>query len=139
VSGTGGISKRQAEAFGVPEGIKFGAPAPFAGINQVDGRTSIKDQEFYWLENFIKEGNGYLRTLWDVGASVYTTTGPAIVSHFPFSINHTNNIIIFFADGTAKQINIDTLVITTVSAVPGIFYMLNLSCRRARSMDRSIC
>ena len=65
----------------------------------------MKDQEFFYSENFIKLGDGNLRTLWDIGAPLYTASGKTIVSFFFYNISSTNYAAIFFSDGTAIQVD----------------------------------
>ena len=97
------------------------------GINTKDTRSAIDDQELAWQENFIRIGNGNLRTLWDVGTAVYTAPGgKTIVSHFFFNIGNTNYAAVFLADGTADAVNLSSgNTVTHISTVANTFFVSN--------------
>lgn len=117
------LSQKQQESLGLPPGYKLFSPFPFGGMNQSDSRQGMEDNEFYVLENFIKLGNGKLRTIWDKGTAIYTVAnGRSIKNFFFFNISTTQYAMIFLDNGTAVQINPDTLVQTVVSATTGTFY-----------------
>jgi hypothetical protein len=59
------ISAKAGQALGLPPGFKVHTPFPFKGVNLHDAPHAIEDQEFAWIENFVRLGNGSLRTLWD--------------------------------------------------------------------------
>ena len=44
----------------------------FKGLNTKPARMAIGDQECFWLNNWMPLGKNNLRTLWDIGASIYT-------------------------------------------------------------------
>lgn len=118
----GELTSKASSKLGFPEGIKFYSPYPFGGINLQDARNSIEDNEFFLLENFIKIGNGNLRTLWDKGDAIYTApAGKTIVMHFFYNIGTTNYAIVFLSDGSAIQVNTATQANLTVGAA-GTFY-----------------
>jgi hypothetical protein len=118
------MAKRSSgDDLGIPPGLQLYTSFPFAGLNLSSSRPSLRDQEFYEIENWVRVGDGYLRTLWDVGTPIYTaTSGKTIVSAFFYNIAITQYAIIFLSDGTAYQINTSTQAVTTVSSVPGTFY-----------------
>lgn len=117
------LSLKEQQALGLPEGFKIYSPFPFGTMNQLDSRIGMADNELYWIENFIKDGNGQFRTLYDVGTAIYTApVGKTIVSFFFYNIGTTQYAIVFLSDGTATQINADTLAQTTVSATASTFY-----------------
>lgn len=90
---------------GVPESFKTYSPFPFAGIDLEGSPLAIDDKSFYYLENFIRTGDGYLRTAWDVGAPIYTApTGLTIVSFNFFTIGSNYYAIVFLNDGSAVQV-----------------------------------
>lgn len=117
------LSMKEQQSLGLPEGFKIYSPFPFGTMNQLDSRIGMPDNELYWVENFIKDGNGQFRALYDVGAPIYTAPqNKTIVSFFFFNIGSTQYVIVFLSDGTAVQVNVATLVQTTVSATAGTFY-----------------
>lgn len=112
------------DELGIPPGLQFFTPFPFAGLNQTAGRTGIKDQEWFYIENWIKVGEGNLRTLWDKGEALYTApAGQTILSAFFFNIAATQYVAIFFTDGTAIQVNAATGATKTISSTAGAFYV----------------
>ena len=114
----------QTEALGWPRDAKVVTPFPFGSMNQQDSRSGMPDNEFYWLENYINIGKGYLRTIWDNGAPIYTAPGgKTIISFFFFNIGPTQYAIAFLSDGTADQVNISTLAVTHVSSTAKTFYV----------------
>lgn len=116
-------NKDAQEALGLPKEIKFFSAFPFGGINQHDDRTAIRDNQFYWLENFIRLGTGKLRTLWDAGPALFTVpSGATIVSHFWFNIGSSNYCMLFLADGTAIQYALETGLTKAVMAASAPFY-----------------
>ena len=113
----GGLPAKAAALLGLPENLKFFSPYPFAGMNQQDASTAIEDKEFVYLENFVKVGNGQMRTLWDVGAAIYTApTGKTIVYYKFYSLASTQYCAIFLSDGSAIQLNMATSAQTTIGA-----------------------
>lgn len=117
------VSRKQADDMGVPPGMQLYTSFPFAGLNLSSSRPSIKDQEFYNIENWIRVGDGYLRTLWDIGSALYTApAGTTLITAFFYNIGITQYVIVFLNNGTAYQVNTVTGMVITVSAVPGTFY-----------------
>lgn len=117
------LMKEEQSFFGLVR--KFGnfSPYPFGGMDQTSGRQSIKDNEFFLLENFIKSGEGKLRTLWDKGSALYTaSSGKQIENFFFYAIETTEYVVVFLNDGTAYQVEIDNAAVTTISAVAGTFF-----------------
>jgi len=56
------ISAKAGQALGLPPGFKVYSPFPFKGMNWQDAPHAMDDHEFYWIENFVRLGNGNLRT-----------------------------------------------------------------------------
>lgn len=109
---------------GLPPGFKMFALEATKGLNTKDTRPAIDDQELSWCENYMRIGNGNLRTMWDVGAAVYTATGgKTIISFFPFNLGAVNYHCVFLNDGTAVAVKISDLSITTISAVANTFFV----------------
>lgn len=116
-------SRKQIEQLGLPADWKAWGATPFGGLNWQDSRTSIEDTEFYWIENFIRLGNGRLRTLYDNGAALYTASGQTIVHFWGFNIGSTYYFAVFFDDGTAVQVRRSDGAVTTISTTTGLFYV----------------
>lgn len=109
--------------FGLEKSFKTYTPFPFGSIDQLASRQGMADQDFNWLENYIKTGNGELRTLWDKGNALYTVpVGKSIVYFFFYYINATNYAAVFLNDGTAIQVNSTTGAQTVISSAAGTFY-----------------
>lgn len=117
------LSEKLQASLGIPEGMQVSSPFPFKGMNQKDSRTALPDNEFFLLENFIKIGEGKLRTVWDQGSPIYSvSTGKTIVYYFFYTISLTNYCAVFLSDGTAVQVNTATLGQTVISSASGTFY-----------------
>ena len=106
------ISAKAQEAMGLPPGFKAYTPFPFAGMNVQASSIALADNEFTWVENFLKLGDGNLRTAWDLGPSIYTGQ---IVNYFYYTIATTYYCIVFLTEGTAIQRNMTTGAIVTVN------------------------
>jgi hypothetical protein len=110
------------QGLGARPGLKFYSPAPFSGINTYDAPPSIEDAEFTYLQNFLRLGNGNLRTQWDYGAPIYTATGGlSIVYFYAFNIGTTQYWAIFLSDGSAVQYDVSTTAVTQIGP-SGTFY-----------------
>ena len=120
----GELSQRLQAALGTPPDLKSFSPFPFSGMNQEASPIAMPDQEFFWLENFVKTGDGKLQALYDRDAEIYVVPSSAntIVKFVSFNISTTYYFAVFLSDGTAVQVNRDTGAITTISAVAGTFY-----------------
>ncbi len=111
----GKISKAAQQSLGLPEGFKSYSPFPFAGINLQSSGPAVADQEFLYLENFLRLGDGYLRTAWDVGTPLYVASGSlTIVCFFFYTIGTTYYVAVFLSDGSAVQVNVATAAVTTI-------------------------
>lgn len=112
----------QAQDNGLPVGAKFYSPFPFAGMNLNASAIAIDDREFTWLENFIRVGDGKLRTAYDVGAALYTAPmGKTIVYFFFYTIGTNYYVAVFLSDGSALQVAWPSGAQTTI-ATAGTFY-----------------
>lgn len=114
--------------FGIKPGFKQYTPYPFSGMNQKStSRQDGKDQEFWYLENFIKTGEGCLRTLWDQGSPLYTApSGKTIIYNFFYNIGTIDYAAIFLNDGTAVQVDMSGNIIT-ISSSANTFYNSSIS------------
>ena len=110
------------QGLGARPGLQFYSPAPFAGMNTYDAPTMIEDAEQTFMLNYLRLGNGNLRTAWDAGSPVYTTSGGLkIIYFYAFTIGTTPYFAIFLSDGSAVQYNTQTGQTTTIGP-PGTFY-----------------
>ena len=116
------ISAKAGQALGLPPGFKVYSPFPFKGMNWQDAPHAMDDHEFYWIENFVRLGNGNLRTLGDKGSPVYTSpTGTTIVYFEFYTLGTSYYCAIFLSDGSAIQLNMVTMAQTTIGPA-GTFY-----------------
>ena len=126
MSGSEALSKLSAAAskrLGIPDGISFASPFPFAGMNQTDSRTALEDPEFFWIENLILLGRARLRSLWDVGTALYTAPqGKTIVYFAWFNIGPVYYAVVFLSDGTAVQVQQSNGAVTPISSNVNTFY-----------------
>ncbi len=117
------MARGEKDTRGAPPGLQLYSVFPFAGLNLSSGRTGLRDQECFDVQNWVKIGDGNLRTLWDHGPSIYTATGgKTIVNAFFYNIATTQYAVVFLSDGTAVQINLATQATTTISATSDEFY-----------------
>ena len=117
------ISAKAAEKLGLPDGFKTFSPFPFGGMDQQASRVAIKENEFYYLENYIRIGDGKLRTVWGPGAALYTApNGTTIVYFFWYNIGAVSYCAVFLSDGTAVQVQWPTGAQTVISSAANTFY-----------------
>jgi len=117
------MAAAEEKRLGLPENAKFYSAFPFGGMDQQSARTAMKDQDFFWLENFIITGPAAMRTLWDRGTALYPApSGKKIVYFAWFNIGPTQYAAVFLSDGTAVQVAQATGIVTTISAMPNTFY-----------------
>jgi hypothetical protein len=117
------LSAAASKQLGIPDGVNFFSPFPFAGMNQQDARTALEDQEFFWIENFLLTGKASFRTLWDKGAALYVSPQNLTIVYFSwFNIGPVYYVAVFLSDGTAVQVQQSNGAVTTISSSPGTFY-----------------
>jgi hypothetical protein len=88
----------------------------FAGINTQAYRTSIKDNEFAWLENVIPIGPGNLKAVPTLTAQL-ATISPDVANYMKSAnIGGTDYVFMFCNSGAAYQINSTTYAKTTIGA-----------------------
>lgn len=110
------------QSLGLPQGFKTYSPFPFGGMNLQASPIAVNDQEFIYCENFLRLGDGYLRTAWDRGVSIYTAPpNTTIVYHYFYTIASNYYVAVFLSDGSAVQVNTTTMVNTQIGP-PGTFY-----------------
>lgn len=81
----------------------------FSGLNTNSTRPGIKDEECYWCDGFMPIGPNWLRTMYGIGPSIYTssTTNGVVFFDF-FNIGATPYCVIFQANGSIWVSNTDT-------------------------------
>jgi hypothetical protein len=95
------------------------APGPllmeaFGGLNTSTTRMGVPDEQCAWLDGFMPLDKNNLRTLYDVGTTLYTAAGTTIVFFGFVNISATPYMILFQADGSAVAVNTLTAAVTTV-------------------------
>lgn len=107
----------QAEAPPSPQQNPWTPPSPepivfqgFKGLNTNASRPGIEDDEMYWCDGFMPIGKNFLRTLYDIGDSVFNVTPPQIIVWFGFAnISATPYCIVLLSDGSIIAVNMSTL------------------------------
>jgi hypothetical protein len=118
----GQISSKAQQSLGLPDGFKTYSPFPFGGMNVQASPIAVADNQFLWLENFVRLGDGNLRTVWDKGAPIFTAPGGlTIVWKCFFNIGIVYYCAVFLSDGSAVQVSMSTLAQTQIGP-PGVFY-----------------
>jgi hypothetical protein len=112
-------------AGGVPfagmEGLLFELKK-FEGINTRTARTSIKDEQYSWLENLMPIAEGNLRSMWSNAAPINSAPGGKQVIYLKmYNIGAVQYAGVFLSDGTANQVAMNGTV-TPISSTPGTFY-----------------
>ena len=116
------LSSKAGQALGLPPGFKTYSPFPFKGVNLQDAPHAIEDQEFVWIENFVRNGNGSLRALWDQGTPIYTASGGLQIIYFSFyTLGTSYYCAIFLSDGSAIQLDMASSAQKTIGPA-GAFY-----------------
>lgn len=121
------MEQKYQTTLGLPPGFKTFSPYPFGSMDQQSSRVGMEDKDFYWVENFVRIGSGALRTTYDAGTDLYTSSGGTIIYFFFYNIATTPYCAVFFADGTAIQVNQYTQATTIISSVPNTFYVSTAS------------
>jgi hypothetical protein len=116
------LASAAAKSLGLAEGFKAYSPFPFAGMNQQSSEIAIDDKEFVYIENFFRLGDGYLRTAWDVGPSLYAApANKTILSFFFYTIGVNFYAAVLLNDGSMVQVAYPSGVQTQIGPA-GTFY-----------------
>jgi hypothetical protein len=116
------LSAKAQASLGMPEGLRFYSPFPFSGMNVQSSPVAIDDKEFTYIENFLRIGDGFLRTAWDVGSALYTVpSGKTIVSFFFYNLGTNYYAAVFLSDGSAVQVNVNSGATVQIGPA-GTFY-----------------
>lgn len=126
--GNGGSRAQQVETrFGLPNTVRFIGPFPFGGMDTQASRLAMADTSFFWCENYLKIGDGNLRTVPDLGTPLYKVPvgdTRTIISFFWFNIGITYYCAIFFDDGSAIQVDLIGNVTDIVASGTRAFYFV---------------
>lgn len=99
------IAGAATQSKGLRPGLKFYSPFPFSGLNLQASNIAIDDKEFSYIENYVRIGDGNLRTVWDAGSPIYTAPSDrTIISFFWYTISTDQYVAVFLSDGTAIQV-----------------------------------
>lgn len=90
---------------------------PKGGINQSTRRSTIGDDDFWWLENYFPLAPGELRAAWGPSAPIYTASPGSIIRRIFFTcIDGQTPLGFMFLDsggiGLVDQVNLNTGAIT---------------------------
>jgi hypothetical protein len=87
----------------------------FAGLNTAAVRAGVPEEQAAWLDGFMPLEPRLLRTLWGAGPPVYSAhPGNTIVLFGFYNIGATPYAVVFESDGSAYQLNVSTLAVTTI-------------------------
>jgi hypothetical protein len=93
----------------------------FAGVQTSTTRPGVPDQQAYWLDGMMPIAPRNLRTLYGIGAALYTAAGGNTIIAFDFyNIGATPYAVIFLSDGSAVHVNTLTGAATTILAASTI-------------------
>ena len=123
-----GLAKALQQRFALPDTLKIVTPFPFAGMNTQASRLALDDKELFYVENYIKVGDGFYRTLYDIGTPLFVLgsgDNRTIISFSAYNIGLTNYFIVFFNDGSADQVDLSGNITTISAAGSNAFYHTN--------------
>jgi hypothetical protein len=111
------LSAKASEQLGLPPGFRTYSPFPFGGMNVQSSPVALADNEFLYVENFVRLGDGNMRTVWDKGAAIFTApSNLTIVWSIFFNIGTSYYCAVFLSDGSAIQVDMVTLAQTVMGA-----------------------
>jgi hypothetical protein len=89
------------------------------GMSRQAGRSTIDDQECWWLENLIPLGPGQLRSAWGASAPIWTAPGGVtILRMFVMNISGTQvQAFLFLSDSTVQVVNLPQGTSGTLGAI----------------------
>jgi hypothetical protein len=102
---------------GLPENFAPYVFGGFAGLNTKASRPAIGDQECAWIDNFMPLGSNNARTMYDVGAPIYTAASGLGITSFGFgNISDSSVCMVVLDDGSMMQTNVATTAVTSAAA-----------------------
>lgn len=88
----------------------------FEGLNTAALRPGIKDQEMSWCDGWVPIGPNNLRTIYGLGAALYTAPAGKTIQFFAFgNIGETPYAYVLLSDGSIQQISVNTGAVTQVA------------------------
>lgn len=77
----------------------------FAGINTSTSRYGVDDRQMAWCDGWFVVGPKQIRTMYGIGAALYTATGILTIVFFDFyNIGATPYMVVFLSDGSVDQV-----------------------------------
>lgn len=89
----------------------------FEGIYTTTSRPGVDDKQMWWCDGFMPIGRRFLRTMYGVGAALYTVTKPIVFFDFA-NIGSTPYMVVVLNDGSMDVVNTATGAVTVLAA-PG--------------------
>ena len=86
----------------------------FNGMNTSTTRAGVPDEQCYYIDGFMPLDHHNLRTLYDVGTTLYTAVGTTIVFFYFVNLSSIPYAIVFLADGSCIAVNVNTGGITPI-------------------------
>src|SRR5262249_33336861 len=98
------------------------APGPLvmAHLTCIDTSTTrpgVRHQLMYWCDVFMPLDHHNLRTLYDIGSTLYTASSTTIVFFYFVNISSTPYAIVFLSNGSVVAVNTLTSVASTILPV----------------------
>lgn len=105
----------------LPPGPKPLVFEDFAGINTQTVRAGVPDKQMAWCDGFMPIEPRNLRTLYGIGAALFTAGGGKSVVYFAFyNIGSTAYCAVFLSDGSVVQVRVSDGAQTTILSAGGI-------------------
>ena len=98
----------------------------FSGLNTLAKRPGIKDTEMSWCNGFMPIGDSNLRTIPDVGAAIFTSSGTTIKWMGFSNVGALPYLVTVQSDGSVWRTRTDTLASAQVAG-PGTITALQIS------------
>jgi hypothetical protein len=106
----------------LPKGPPPNILEDFAGINTSTTRVGVDDKQMWWCDGFYPIDRRNLRTMYGVGAALYTATGGKTIAMYAFAnIGALPYAIVFLSDGSIVAVNTNTAAVTTIMSAGTIF------------------
>lgn len=86
----------------------------FEGINTSTSRAGVPAEQMRWCDGFMPLDKNHLRTLYDVGPTLYTAVGTTIVFFYFVNISSTPYAVVFLANGAVVAVNVNTSAVMSL-------------------------
>ncbi len=88
----------------------------FAGINTSTSRYGVDDKQMSWCDGWFVVGPRQIRTMYGIGAALYTATGILTIVFFDFyNIAAVPYMVVFLSDGSIDQVRTTDGAITHIA------------------------